>query len=163
MATYEGVIDVLVKITESGDTKITESGDTKIAEQGVGPESVLVSDEILVSWVAAASVNESVAVSDEFVVVKIIDAVLQESISVNDSVDVNWVVEGVLNEEYREDLSLDESIKLAVKCLTRALEVRGEPKRIKINIIPIETQKLQALSGEKIEAIQRGLEGSGTK
>ena len=72
-------------------------------------------------------------------------------------------VEGVLNEEYREDLSLDEAVKLAVKCLTRALEARGEPKRIKISVIPLETQKLQALSDEKIETIQRGLEGSGTK
>jgi proteasome alpha subunit len=71
-------------------------------------------------------------------------------------------VEGVLNEEYREDLSLDEALKLAIKCLTRALEARGEPKRIKISFVPKETQKLQALSEEKIEAIQRELEGSGT-
>ena len=71
-------------------------------------------------------------------------------------------VEGVLNEEYREDLSLDDAIKLAIKCLTRALEARGEPKRIKISFVPKETQKLQALSEEKIEAIQRELEGSGT-
>jgi proteasome alpha subunit len=71
-------------------------------------------------------------------------------------------VEGILNEEYREDLSLDDTIKLAIKCLTRALEARGEPKRIKISFVPKETQKLQALSEEKIEAIQRELEGSGT-
>jgi proteasome alpha subunit len=71
-------------------------------------------------------------------------------------------VEGILNEEYREDLSLDEALKLAIKCLTRALEARGEPKRIKISFVPKETQKLQALSEEKIEAIQRELEGSGT-
>jgi proteasome alpha subunit len=72
-------------------------------------------------------------------------------------------VEAVLNEEYREDLSLDEAVNLAIKCLTRALEARGEPKRIKISVIPLETQKLQALSEEKIGTIQRGLEGSGTK
>jgi len=71
-------------------------------------------------------------------------------------------VEGVLNEEYQEDLSLDDAIKLAIKCLTRALEARGEPKRIKISFVPKETQKLQALSAEKIEAIQRELEGSAT-
>jgi proteasome alpha subunit len=72
-------------------------------------------------------------------------------------------VEGILKEEYREDISLDEAITLAVKSLTKALEIRGEPKRIKISVIPAETQKLQALSDEKIETIQRGLEGSGTK
>jgi proteasome alpha subunit len=70
-------------------------------------------------------------------------------------------VEGILKEEYREDLTLDETVKLAVKCLTQALVARGEPKRIKINVIPSATQKLQALSDEQIETIQRGLEGSG--
>ena len=71
-------------------------------------------------------------------------------------------VEGILKEDYREDLTLDEAVKLAVKCLTQALVARGEPKRIKINIIPAETKKLQALSDEQIETIQRGLEGSGS-
>jgi proteasome alpha subunit len=71
-------------------------------------------------------------------------------------------VEGILKEEYQEDLSLDEAVKLAVKCLTQALVARGEPKRIKINTVPSETKKLQALSNEQIETIQRGLEGSGS-
>ena len=71
-------------------------------------------------------------------------------------------VEGILKEEYRENLSLDEAVKLAVKCLTRALEARGEPKRIKISVIPSETKKLRALSEKEIENYQRGLEGSGT-
>jgi proteasome alpha subunit len=71
-------------------------------------------------------------------------------------------VEGILKEEYQEDLSLDEAVKLAVKCLTQALVARGEPKRIKISTIPSETKKLQALSNEQIETIQRGLEGSGS-
>jgi len=71
-------------------------------------------------------------------------------------------VEGILKEEYREDLKLSEAIKLAVKCLTQALVARGEPKRIKISIVPLETKKLQALSDEEIKNLQRGLEGSGT-
>jgi proteasome alpha subunit len=70
-------------------------------------------------------------------------------------------VEGILKEEYREDMSLDEAIKLAVKCLTRALEVRGEQPRIKITVIPSATKKLRMLSDKEIEAYQRGLEGSG--
>ncbi len=69
-------------------------------------------------------------------------------------------VEGILKDEYREDLSLDDAKKLAVKCLTQALVVRGEPKRIKISVIPAETQKLEVISDEEIENIQRGLEGS---
>ena len=71
-------------------------------------------------------------------------------------------VENILKEEYREDLNLDEAIKLAIKSLTQALVARGEPKRIKISIIPAETKKLQSLSTEQIETIQRGFEGSGT-
>ncbi|MBT8172290.1 archaeal proteasome endopeptidase complex subunit alpha [Candidatus Bathyarchaeota archaeon] len=72
-------------------------------------------------------------------------------------------VEGFLKEEYREDLTLDEATKLAVKCLTRALEARGEPKRIKISIVPSETKKLKVLSPEEIENLQRGLTGSESK
>jgi proteasome alpha subunit len=71
-------------------------------------------------------------------------------------------VEGILKEEYREDLSLDEAVKLAIKCLTQALVARGEPKRIKINVVPSETKKLRAISDKEIETIQRGLEGSGS-
>jgi len=71
-------------------------------------------------------------------------------------------VEAILKEEYREDLNLSEAIKLAIKSLTRALEARGEPKRIKISVIPLDTKKLRAISDEEIENIQRGLEGSGT-
>ena len=69
-------------------------------------------------------------------------------------------VEGILKEEYREDLSLEEAKKLAVKCLTQALVARGEPKRIKISVISAETKKLQVVSDEEIENMQRGLEGS---
>ena len=71
-------------------------------------------------------------------------------------------VEAILKEDYRWDLSLDDAVKLAVKCLTRSLEARGEPKRIKISVIPADTKKFQSLDDEKVEAIQSGLEGSGT-
>ena len=72
-------------------------------------------------------------------------------------------VEGILKEEYREDLSLDEATNLAVKCLIKALEARGEPKRIKLTVIPAETQKLKVLSDEEIENLQKGLAGSESK
>jgi len=71
-------------------------------------------------------------------------------------------VESILKEKYREDMSLDEAIKLAVKCLTTALEAREEPKRIKIGIIPSATKRLRMLTDKEIETYQRGLEGSGT-
>ncbi len=59
-------------------------------------------------------------------------------------------------------MSLDETVKLAVKCLIKALEARGEPKRIKIGVIPSETKRLRMLTEKEIETYQRGLEGSGT-
>ncbi len=71
-------------------------------------------------------------------------------------------VENILKEEYREDLSLDDAVKLVAKCLTKSLEARGEPKRIKVSVIPADTQKFEPMDDEKVAAIQRGLEGSGT-
>ena len=71
-------------------------------------------------------------------------------------------VENLLKEEYRGDMNLEEAIKFAVKCLTKALEARGEPKRIKIGVIPSATRKLKMLTDKEIETYQRGFEGSGT-
>ena len=71
-------------------------------------------------------------------------------------------VEGILKEEYRGDMSLDDAIKLAVKCLIRALEARGETLRVKITVIPSETKKLKMLTEKEVEAYQKGFEGSGT-
>jgi proteasome alpha subunit len=73
------------------------------------------------------------------------------------------MVENILKEEYREDITLDGATKLAVKCLTRALESRGEPKRIKISIIPSRTQKLRSLSTEEVDKLQKELASSGAK
>ena len=57
----------------------------------------------------------------------------------------------MLKEEYREDLTLEKSIKLAVKCLVKALQARQLPLRIKIAVIPIATKKWGMLSNEVVE------------
>jgi len=57
----------------------------------------------------------------------------------------------MLKEEYREDLTLEEGIKLAAKCLVKALQARELPLRIKIAIIPVATKKLVMLSNEDVE------------
>jgi len=57
----------------------------------------------------------------------------------------------ILKEEYKEDLSLDNTIKLAVKCLIKALEARQLPPRIKIAIIPSATKKLEMLNDNTVE------------
>jgi proteasome alpha subunit len=70
------------------------------------------------------------------------------------------IVEGILKTEYEYEISLDASIKLAVKCLTKALEARGEPPRVKIAIISSATKKLKTLTDNEIEAYRKGNEGS---
>jgi len=58
----------------------------------------------------------------------------------------------ILKEEYREEMKIEESVKLAIKCLTKALEARQLPPRIKIVVIPSATQKMGMLSDDEINA-----------
>ena len=57
----------------------------------------------------------------------------------------------ILKEEYREDLTLEKGIKLAVKCLVKALQARELPLRIKIAVIPVATKKWGMLSDEAVK------------
>jgi proteasome alpha subunit len=63
----------------------------------------------------------------------------------------------ILKEEYREEMSLEEATKLAVKCLTKALEARQLPPRIKMVVIPLATKKMEMLSDHKIEGYMKEL------
>jgi len=63
----------------------------------------------------------------------------------------------ILKEEYKEDMSIDDAVKLAAKCLVKALEARQLPPRIKIAVIPAATKKMEMLSDEKIEDILKEL------
>lgn len=63
----------------------------------------------------------------------------------------------ILKEEYREEMTLEETTKLAVKCLAKALEARQLPPRIKIVVIPLETKKMEMLNDEKIEGYLKEL------
>ena len=60
-------------------------------------------------------------------------------------------VNNILKEEYREDMTLESAITLAVKCLVKTLEARQLPPRIKIAVIRSSDQKMEMLSKEKIE------------
>lgn len=57
----------------------------------------------------------------------------------------------LLKEEHREDLTLEKSIKLAVKCLVKALQARQLPLRMKIAVIPCATKKMQMLPDQAVE------------
>ena len=57
----------------------------------------------------------------------------------------------MLKEAYREDLTLENCIKLAVKCLLKTLKERELPPRITIAIIPTASKKLDMLSDKTVE------------
>jgi len=57
----------------------------------------------------------------------------------------------ILKEEYKEDLNFENTTKLAVKCLVKALEARQLPARIKIAIIPAKTKKMEMLEDNIVE------------
>jgi proteasome alpha subunit len=59
-------------------------------------------------------------------------------------------VENILKEEYKEGMSLEDTIKLCVKCLVKSLEARSETPRVKVAIIPTSTKKFGMLSDEEI-------------
>jgi proteasome alpha subunit len=61
-------------------------------------------------------------------------------------------VENILKKEYREDMKLDEAIKLTIKCLSGSLEARGEPPKVIISVIPAKTQRYKMLTDKEIKA-----------
>lgn len=66
----------------------------------------------------------------------------------------------ILKDEYKEDMTLEATAKLVVKCLAKALEARQLPARIKIAIIPSTTKKMEMLKDETVEAHIRELGSS---
>jgi proteasome alpha subunit len=58
----------------------------------------------------------------------------------------------ILKDEYREPMTLEETTKLTVKCLLKALEARQLPPRIKVAVIPTATKKMDMLTDETVEA-----------
>jgi proteasome alpha subunit len=61
------------------------------------------------------------------------------------------VVLAILKEEYREDLTLEGSIKLAVKCLIKAMQERQLAPRLKIAVVPVATKKMEMLPDETVQ------------
>ncbi len=63
----------------------------------------------------------------------------------------------ILQEEHKEDMSMDDATKLAVKCLVQGLEARQLPLRIKVAVIPSATRKMEMLSTDKVKAYLKEL------
>ena len=70
------------------------------------------------------------------------------------------VAENVLKEEYREDLTLEEAIKLGIKSLLKSIQARGEQPKIKIAIVPTSTKQFRMLSDEEVEKYVKEVQGS---
>ncbi len=58
----------------------------------------------------------------------------------------------ILKDEYKENMNLEATTKLAINCLAKALEARQLPARIKIAIISAATKKMEMLKDERVEA-----------
>ncbi|MBS7648540.1 MAG: archaeal proteasome endopeptidase complex subunit alpha [Candidatus Bathyarchaeia archaeon] len=67
--------------------------------------------------------------------------------------------EGILKEEYRDDLTLDEAIKLGIKCLLKSMQARGEQPRIKIAVVPASTRRFKLLVDDEIEKYVKEVQG----
>jgi len=61
-------------------------------------------------------------------------------------------VQNLLEKEYHEDLKLDETVKLAVKCLVKA---PIEKSTVRIAVIPSETKRFRMLTAEEIKPYMR--------
>ena len=66
----------------------------------------------------------------------------------------------IFKEDYKDNLSLEDTKKLAIKCLVKALEARQLPPRIKLAVISVDNKKLQMLPDEEIDELVKAL-GSG--
>ncbi len=66
----------------------------------------------------------------------------------------------IFKEDYKDNLSLEDTKKLAIKCLVKALEARQLPPRIKLAVISADGKKLEMLPDEEIDELVKAL-GSG--
>lgn len=59
-------------------------------------------------------------------------------------------VEGVLKAEYRDNMTLEDAAKLAVKCLKQALQARDEQLRVKISTVSTATKTYQMMPDDEV-------------
>ena len=60
-------------------------------------------------------------------------------------------VKELLEAEYTDDLSLEQSILLAIKCLSKVVEGKLEPERIRITIIPSDTRQFKLFTKQEVK------------
>jgi proteasome alpha subunit len=66
-------------------------------------------------------------------------------------------VKEILENKYKEDLSLDQSVLLAIECLSKVIEGKLDPQKISIVVIPADLRKFRKLSDEEVmDYIKKG-------
>src|SRR5213594_3712937 len=66
----------------------------------------------------------------------------------------------ILEAEYRDNLTMDEALLLGMKCMTKVLEGKAEPQKIRVAIIPRETGKFQKMPVDDVDKYLRKLDAS---
>lgn len=62
-------------------------------------------------------------------------------------------VEEMLHKEYKEDMTMEEGLKLAIKLLKKALNNNIEANRVDAAMIPLKTKMMEKVQKEKIEKL----------
>ncbi len=65
----------------------------------------------------------------------------------------------VLSKEYREDMSLEEAVKLGVKAVAAGMEGKPTPDTLEIGVVDTETRRFRKLSKEEIKKFIESLGG----
>jgi len=95
MATFEGILDSIVRVTTTGDTRVTTTGDVRILSPDKR-ESALASDALLVQWNSLCDLAESVGADDAYVLAQIYDKIISESVNAFDSVVVDGIYKNAI-------------------------------------------------------------------
>src|SRR5437870_13610567 len=61
----------------------------------------------------------------------------------------------ILAAEYRDDLTVDEALLVGMECMTKVLEGKAEPQKIRVAIIPRASGKFQKLPVEEADKYRR--------
>ncbi len=61
------------------------------------------------------------------------------------------VANEILESEYKDDSTLKDTIKLALKCMAKIIEGKPDAQKIKLALIPSDTKKFKKLSNDEVE------------
>jgi len=64
----------------------------------------------------------------------------------------------ILEAEYRDDIALEDTILLALKCMAKVLEGKLDPQKIRMAFVPATTKRFQRLTVEEVEKYIRKLD-----